>query len=88
MTRQIIVEQAKAFDDRFSDGLKAARKSLAVSRRELGDRCGLPDYTIAQIETGYGHPKRRRATIGEAIVLAEALGMKPGDLIRQAVARD
>lgn len=88
MTRQIIIEDARFYDDRFGDGLKAVRESLGLSRRELSERSGLPEYAIGQIETGYGKPKRRRATVGESIVLAEALGVKPGDLLRQAVTCD
>jgi DNA-binding XRE family transcriptional regulator len=74
--------QAQVFDDLFNDGMRKVREKRGLSRRQLGERVGMPEYTIGQIETGYGKPRRRSATVGEAIVLAEALEAKVGDLIR------
>lgn len=71
-------------DDLFADNLGTARHRAGLSRRDLAERTGIPAYTIENIESGRGcrDNLRRRATIGEAVVLAEALGLKPGDLLR------
>lgn len=75
-----------ALDELFADNLYAARRKLRIPRRELADLTGIPASSIEKIETGHrmggGPGKRRKVAIGEAIVLAEALGLKPGDLLR------
>lgn len=77
------------YDDRFADNLRTARKQLGVSRMELQRRTGIAWHTIEKIESRrHARALRRRVTIGEAIVLAEALGVQPGTLLRQAVAGD
>jgi transcriptional regulator with XRE-family HTH domain len=83
MTRNIGTK-AQVFDSLFNDGMRKMREKRGLSRRELGELAGMPEYTIGQIETGYGKPRRRSVTVGEAIVLAEALEAKVGDLIRAA----
>jgi transcriptional regulator with XRE-family HTH domain len=81
-------ERIAALDDLYADNLHAARKRLGISRRELAQRTGIPFPSIEKIETGHGCPpgRRRRVAIGEAVVLAEALGLKPGDLLKRGLA--
>lgn len=83
------VTQVEALDERFADNLRAAREAGKVSRVELSRRTGIAWYTIEKIETVRGrHDLRRRVTIGEAIVLAEGLGVKPGALLRDPAVAD
>lgn len=76
--------RADRIDDLFADNLHALRMAQRVSRRELGERTGIPYHSIEKMETRHGTTRRlrRRPTIGEAVVLAEALGVKPGELLR------
>lgn len=79
--RRITSDAIAELDDRFADNLAIIRTRLGMSRRELAERTGISVYSIESFETDRpGHP-RRRATIGEAVVLAEALGVKPGDML-------
>lgn len=81
-------ERARTFDDRFADNLRAVRTVRKVSRRELAKLTGIPSHSIEKIETGHGCGRkglRRAVTIGEAVVLAEALGVAPGDLLKQSL---
>jgi transcriptional regulator with XRE-family HTH domain len=84
--RSRIADRIHEFDDRFADNLIARRHELGVSRSELARRAGLPSYSIEKIETGHGCGSglRRRVTIGEAVALAEALGVQPGALLKAA----
>lgn len=78
-------ERTAALDERFADNLHAARTRLRVTRRDLAQRTGIPMPSIEKIEVYRGRSKngvRRRVSIGEAVVLAEALGLKPGDLLK------
>jgi len=78
------VERVEAFDDRFADNLRAAREAAGLSRVDLSRLTGIPWHAIEKIEVVRSHRSnlRRRVTIGEAVVLAEALGMTPGSLLR------
>jgi len=79
------IQTVDAFDNRFADGMYQVRRKKGITRSQLSRITGLPVHTIEKMETGHGCGRkglRRRATIGEAIVLAEALGMTPGDLLR------
>lgn len=70
-------------DDRFAVSLHNLRRTKRMSRPELAARTGMSAAAIERIETGNGYPTgRRRVSIGEAVVLAEALGATPGDLLR------
>jgi DNA-binding Xre family transcriptional regulator len=64
------------FEKRFAFNLGRVRIAQKMSRRKLGEIAGIADHTMEHLEKG------RRATIGEAVVLAEALGVKPGELLR------
>lgn len=64
---------------RFAFNLGVERVRRGLSRRGLGVLAGMPHYTIERIEHQY---RNRRATIGEVVVLAEALGLKPGELLK------
>lgn len=71
------------FDARFADGLRFRRVELGLSRRELEERTGIAARSIEKIERPVnGH--RRPVTIGEAIVLAEALDIQPAALLKGA----
>jgi hypothetical protein len=74
--------KAQVLDDRFADNLHALRVARRVSRRELSARTGIPHHSIEKIETGCRPGPRRRASIGEAVVLAAALGVRPGELLK------
>jgi len=81
-------ERARIFDNRFADNLFALRTVRKVTRRELAELTGIPHYTIEKIENGHGCGRkglRRAVTIGEAVVLAEALGVAPGELLKPSV---
>jgi transcriptional regulator with XRE-family HTH domain len=77
----------EVLDDVFADNLRALRAEQKVTRRQLSERTGIPFHTIEKIETGHGCGReglRRRVSIGEAVVLAEALGVRPGELLAGA----
>jgi transcriptional regulator with XRE-family HTH domain len=77
---------AEALDDAFADNLRAMRTERGMTRRELSAETGIPYHSIEKIETGAGcrERMRRRVSIGEAVLLAEALGVKPGELLKGA----
>lgn len=75
---------AEALDDLFAANLRAAREEQGISRRVLGERSGLGKISIEKIEARTCWTTHRRVSIGEAIVLAEALDVKPGELLRGA----
>jgi transcriptional regulator with XRE-family HTH domain len=79
------IGRVDGIDDVFANQLRLCREIQGVSRRELSIRSGIPYHVIEKIETGHGNgvnPIRRRASVGEAIVLAESLGLTPGDLLK------
>lgn len=79
--------RAQAVDNLFADNLHALRRVRGIPRRVLAERTGIPIHTIEKMETGHGCGRRglrRRATIGEAVVLAQALGVQPGELLKRA----
>ncbi len=59
------------------DVLAALRQELGVSQRELARRIEKPPSFVNKIELF-----ERRLDLLEFIVIAEALGQKPGDLLR------
>ena len=58
-------------------GLARCRIAAALSQRELAKSAGVSHVTIARLESGHdAHPRTIRK-------LAEALGVKPADLMAQ-----
>ena len=76
--------EVSELDNRFADNMWALRNKLGVSRRALGDITGISARVLEKIETGgtCRNGLRRRVTVGEAVVIAKALGVKPGDLLK------
>lgn len=75
--------RAQEFDDRFAANLTAARKRAGLTRDQLGDRAGMSVHQVRSIEQPSPGNARRRVSIGEAVILAAALGMQPGELLRR-----
>jgi transcriptional regulator with XRE-family HTH domain len=79
--------QPEVLDEVFADNLHALRTKQKVTRRQLAELTGIPWHSIEKIETGHGTGRRglrRRVSIGEAVVLAQALGVRPGALLAGA----
>lgn len=53
--------------------VRALRKSLGLSARELGEKSGLPRNTIANLESG----RKEDIPLGEVLALALALNVPP-----------
>ncbi|MCC2318800.1 helix-turn-helix domain-containing protein [Cellulomonas chengniuliangii] len=75
--------------DSFGDSLRAARLRLGLSQRQLAERSGVHQPTIAAIETG-----RRRPTTPVRDALESAVRVRPSealaahrDEVRDAIAR-
>ena len=75
----------RQIDDRFADNLYALRRSKAVTRDALAARTGIAPRTIERIERGHPSSGRRPVSIGEALVLADALGVPVTALLRAPV---
>lgn len=77
---------ADLLDDRFADNLRVLRRQKRISRTALAEQTGIPVHSIEKVETGHGCKPgmRRRVTVGEAVLLASALGVKPGELLAAA----
>ena len=58
--------------------LRRLRREAALSQRELADRAGTTQETISRLERG--HHAARGSTLRK---LAEALGVKPKDLMKE-----
>lgn len=71
-----LAARVEGLDARFRRNLRRARADQGVSRRILVAVSGVSDHRIRRIESGGA------ATIGEAVAIAEALGLKPGELLR------
>ena len=56
-------------DDAFAAALRPTRVAAGVTLAQLAQRLGLPTSSIARIEQG-----TRRASVGEALVIAWLLG--------------
>lgn len=67
----------------FADNLFDLRRRKGMSRRELQEATGISARVIEKIETGAGgwQSLRRPTSIGEAVVLAFALGVQPAQLL-------
>lgn len=73
-------ERSNELDNRFRDGLIRERTARKISYAEMGRRTGLPDWVVKDIE-GRGDKLPRSVTVGEAIVIAQALGVTPKELL-------
>lgn len=61
---------------RFADRARVVRQARGITQQHLANRVGLPARVVQQIEAGRVHTKRaRKATVGEAALLAQALGV-------------
>lgn len=67
------------FERRFSKNLAFFRVERRMTRKTLAAETGIPDHMIEKIED---LTRNRPASIGEAIVLAQALGVQPGEMLK------
>lgn len=74
----------------FADNLFDLRRARKISRRQLEEATGISARVIEKIETGAGgwQSLRRPASIGEAVILAFALGVQPAQLLAPRMAPD
>lgn len=64
--------------DVVAANLRRLRSQLDLTQEELAHRAGLSTRYVSKIETGKASP-----TVTALGQLAEALGVKPGELVRQ-----
>jgi transcriptional regulator with XRE-family HTH domain len=69
----------RELDKSFGNALRECRKQAGISQEELNFRTGVHRTYISEIERGVKSP-----TLYTVAALAEALGMKPSDLMRIA----
>ena len=69
----------RELDKSFGEALKKRRQHLGLSQEALGFRSGVHRTFISEIERGVKSP-----TLHTVASLAEALGMKPSDLMQMA----
>lgn len=62
----------------FIQFLIAARKAAGVTQVELADRLGRPQSFVSKVERG-----ERRVDVIEFCQVAEALGLKPSELLKE-----
>lgn len=79
-------EQIRAVDAAFSRRLHETRLAMRMSRARLAARSGVPAWAIERIEIGKslpggGRTPRRRPTVGEAVALAQGLGVQVAHLL-------
>lgn len=65
-----------AGDDAFARSVRTARLRSRLSQRQLAAAAGLPVGLLAKIEQGV-----RRASVGEAAILAAALGVPLAEMV-------
>lgn len=75
---------AAEVDRRFAQRLRVLRRRRGMTGPELAAAAGLPEQAVYRIEAG-ASPAPRRATIGEAVALAEALGINLAHLVAEDV---
>ena len=61
----------------FAENLRRIRIATGLSQETLADRAGLHRTYVSSIERG-----RRNVSLTNIFLLAEALGVEPGDLLR------
>ncbi|MCY3778985.1 MAG: helix-turn-helix transcriptional regulator [Chloroflexi bacterium] len=69
----------RELDKSFGEALRKRRQQLGLSQEELNFRTGVHRTFISEIERGVKSP-----TLHTVAALAEALGIKPSDLMRMA----
>lgn len=75
--------KVRTVDDLFADNLLVTRTMLRVSRAQLERRTGISARIIERIEVKLkGRAARRPVTIGEVVVIAQALGVQPAELLK------
>ncbi|MDE2166254.1 MAG: helix-turn-helix transcriptional regulator [Alphaproteobacteria bacterium] len=67
----------------LAQNLRRLRKSTGLSQEELADRAGLHRTYISSIERS-----ERNVSIENIFLLAEALGIEPGDLLKPVEDKD
>src|SRR3954469_220628 len=66
----------------FAGGLKELREAAGLTQPQLAERAGLTKDGIAQLESGRREPAWRTV-----VALCEALGVGPGEFLKQPAAR-
>lgn len=72
---------------RFARNLRLLRRAQEITGTELARRTGLPEQAVYRIESGARGSSPRVATIGEATVLAAALGVDLAHMVAETVTR-
>ena len=67
----------------LAQNLRCLRKSIGLSQEELADRAGLHRTYISSIERS-----ERNVSLENIFLLAEALGIEPGDLLKPVEDKD
>lgn len=67
----------------LAQNLRRVRKSTGLSQEELADRAGLHRTYISSIERA-----ERNVSLENIFLLAEALGVEPGDLLKPVEDKD
>lgn len=76
-------DQVLALEGTFSTRVAMLRHARHMTRRQLAGRAGIDPAVVFDIEVGRsGAPRgRRRPRLGEAIALAQALGVHLSELL-------
>lgn len=81
-------QQIADLDQRFAERISAERKLQDLSLESLARRSGVSRGRVSQLDLGKlkadgsRHP-RARATVGESIALAQALGVQVAQLLAE-----
>lgn len=76
---QGMADPAPTFSDAIAASVRAERARLDLTQVELGERMGIPGYTVSDIETG-----RRAVTADDLPMLCEVFGLSLAELARRA----
>ncbi|GAA2681844.1 helix-turn-helix domain-containing protein [Actinoplanes palleronii] len=66
---------------RFAERLRLLRRAKALTGRALAERAGLPEHAVYRIEASAKGTSPRVPTLGEAVALADALGVDLAHLV-------
>jgi transcriptional regulator with XRE-family HTH domain len=80
---QDMPDSAPTFSDAIAASVRAERARLKLTQVELGERMGLPGFTISDIETG-----RRAVTANDLPLLCEVFKVSLAELARRADPQD